>query len=82
MKRMIAIMLALLLIATLSLTVHAVTPKLNINLPEIPDITNSVRENVRDGLPNMMLENWLREHPIHITVPKFDFNWIKLNLFR
>ena len=69
MKRLFAILLAVMLIAPMTVSANAVTPKLDLDLPEIPDISG----NVKVEIPNTVWDNWFKEHPI-----KIDFSKIKL----
>ena len=64
MRKLITFALALVLIASMTVTTHAATPKLNIDLPEIPDISGSVKVEI----PNSVFGNYF----------KIDFSKIKL----
>lgn len=66
MKKIITFALALVLIASMTVTAHAATPKLDIPDIEIPDISGSVKVDVTPAV-----NNWLDEHPI-----KFDWSAI------
>lgn len=69
MKKIFAILLAVMLIASMTVTTHAATPKLDIDLPEIPDISGSVKVELSDNF----WDNWFKANPI-----KIDFSKIKL----
>lgn len=69
MKKIITIALALVLMASMTVTTYAATPKLNIDLPEIPNISGSVKIEI----PDNTWDNWFKEHPF-----KIDFSKIKL----
>lgn len=69
MRKIFAILLAVMLIASMTVTTHAATPKLDIDLPEIPDISGSIKVEI----PDTVWDNWFKEHPI-----KIDFSKIKL----
>lgn len=66
MKKFITLALALVLIASMTVTTHAATPKLDIDLPEIPDISGSIKVDVTPAV-----NSWLDKHPI-----KFDWSAI------
>ena len=69
MKKIIAIMLALVLVISMAIPVAAVPPKMQIpDLPEIPDVSG----NVNVELPQTFWDRWFAGHPI-----KFDFNYFK-----
>lgn len=77
MKKIFAILLAVMLIASMTVTTHAATPKLDIDLPEIPDISGSVKDSIKiDVTP--AIDSWLDEHPFRIDWSKIDFSKIKL----
>ena len=70
MKKLICILFALVLIVSMTVTTHAATPKLNIDLPEIPDISGSIEIDVTPAV-----NNWLDEHP-------FRFDWSAIDWSR
>lgn len=74
MKKIFAILLAVMLIASMTVSAHAVTPKLDLDLPEIPDISGSVKVEI----PDTVWDNWFEEHPFKIDFSKIDFSKIKL----
>ena len=69
MRKIFAILLIMMLMASMTVSTYAATPKLNLNLPEIPDISGSVKVEI----PDTVLDNWFKEHPI-----KIDFTKVKL----
>lgn len=70
MKKIFVIILTMMLIASMAITSHAATPKLDLNLPEIPNISGSVKVEVSDNF----WDSWFKANPI-----KIDFS--KLNLW-
>jgi uncharacterized protein (DUF2141 family) len=70
MKKIITIALALVLIASMTVTTYAATPKLNIDLPEIPNISGSVKIDVTPAV-----NKWLDEHPVKIDFSKIKWGW-------
>lgn len=69
MKKIFAILLTVMLIASMTVSAYAVTPPLNVpDLPEIPNISGSVKIDVTPTV-----NKWLDEHPF-----KIDFSKIKL----
>ena len=71
MKKLICILFALMLIASMTVTTHAATPKLEIDMPEIPDISGSVKVEI----PDTVWDNWFKEHPFKIDFSKFKWSW-------
>ena len=69
MKKFFAFIVAVMLITSMTVIAHAATPKLDIDLPEIPDISGSVKVEVSDNF----WDNWFRANP-----KKNDFSKIKL----
>lgn len=69
MKKIFAILVALMLMASMTVSANAVTPKFDLDLPKIPDISGSVKVEI----PDTVWDNWFKEHPI-----KIDFSKIKL----
>lgn len=68
MRKIFAILLAVMLMASMTVSTYAATPKLNIDLPEIPNISGSVKVDVTPAV-----NKWLDDHPF-----KIDFSKIKL----
>ena len=66
MKKFIAILMAVMLMASMTVTAQAVTPKLNIKVPQISSIKITPKIDYSGAV-----SSWLAEHPINIkiTVP-------------
>lgn len=72
MRKIIALLLALLLILAMDIPAFAVTPKLDVpDMPEIPDISGSVKVEI----PDSFWDNWFKEHPFKIDFSKFKWGW-------
>ena len=71
MRKIFTLALALVLIASMTVTTHAATPKLDIPDIEIPDISGSVKDNIEVEIPDTFWDNWFEEHPIKIDFSKF-----------
>ena len=70
MKKILAILLAVLLIACLAVPAYAVTPKYEFpDLPEIPDISDDAAEWVRGWIPADFWDRWFSDHPIIFKLP-------------
>lgn len=69
MKKIFAILLVVMLIASMTVTTHAATPKLDIPDIEIPDISGSVKVE----LPDNFWGDYFKANPFNI-----DFSKIKL----
>ena len=65
MRKIIAILLAVMLIASMSVTAFAVTPKWEYKAVKLPEIKFTSVENI--------VSNWLKQNPI-----KIDFTSVKL----
>lgn len=66
MKKLIAILLAVMLVVSMAIPAHAVTPNLEIpDMPEIPDIGDDI---VID-IPEDVFDDWFEEHPVPPLVP-------------
>ena len=63
MRKIIAFILALVLIASLAVTSFAVTPKWEYKPVKLPEIKVSVK------IPDSVFDNWFKEHPIRFTAP-------------
>lgn len=62
MKKIIVFLMALCLIVCMTVPVFAVTPKLEIDMPEIPDISGSVKIDI----PDSFWDKWFADHPIRL----------------
>lgn len=60
MRKIIAFILAVMLVMSMAVTASAATPKLNIPHIEIPNISGSVEVK----LPQSFWDKWFAEHPI------------------
>lgn len=70
MKKIPALILAVLLIASMAVPAYAVTPKYEFpDLPEIPDISDDVAENIRIKIPADFWDRWFADHPIIFKLP-------------
>jgi len=69
MKKLVAIILALMLIASMAIPAYAVTPTLNI--PDVPQISN-IKFDVDVKVSQGFWDRWFADHPV-----KFDFSNIK-----
>ena len=69
MKKLIAILLVVTMMASMAVTAHAATPKLNIKVPQISSI--KIEPKIDDAVYENAVKSWLAEHPINfkITVP-------------
>lgn len=76
MRKIFAILLTVMLIASMTVTTHAATPKLDIDLPEIPNISGSVKVDVTPAV-----NKWLDDHPINIDYSKIKLP-IKIDFFK
>lgn len=72
MKKIITIVLALMLIASMAVPAYAVTPTFQI--PDMPEISKiKIEVKLDDKVAENAVKAWLKEHPI-----KIDFSKIKL----
>jgi len=67
-KKIIATALALALIACMAVPAFAVTPKLEIDMPEISNI--QIKPNIDDAVYENAVKSWFKEHPIVIDWSK------------
>ena len=63
MKKIITILLAVMLMASMTVTAQAVTPRLNIKVPQISSIKITPRIDYAG-----VVSAWLAEHPIKINL--------------
>jgi len=70
MKKIVTIALTLIIIMSMAIPAHALTPKLEI--PDIPDFSN-IKFTPKIELPDDFWSNWFKEHPL-----KIDLSGIKL----
>ena len=69
MKKIIATALALTMTACMMVPAFAVTPKLNIDMPEISKI--QIEPNIDEKVYENAVDNWFKQHPIVIDWSKF-----------
>jgi hypothetical protein len=69
MRKIIAILLAVMLIASMTIPAYAVTPKWEYKAVKLPEIKVSIK------IPDSVFDNWFKEHPLNI---KIDFTNVKL----
>jgi hypothetical protein len=65
MKKIICIILAVMLIASMTVPVYAATPKLEI--PDVPQISK-IKFDIKIELPDDFWSNWFKEHPLNIKL--------------
>ena len=63
MRKIFAIILVVAMIAAMSVTTFAVTPKWEYKPVKLPQIKVSIK------IPDSVFENWFKEHPISFTAP-------------
>lgn len=63
MRKIFAIILAVMLIASMAVSAFAVTPNFEYKPVKIPEIKVSVK------IPNSVFDNWFKEHPLNIKLP-------------
>lgn len=70
MRKIISIMLVLLFVAAMTISAYAATPSFGVpNLPEIPNISGSVKVDVTPAV-----NSWLDEHPFKIDWSMIDWS--------
>ena len=75
MKKILALILAVLLIASMAVPAYAVTPKYEFpDLPEIPDISDDIK--IEIDIPDSFWDKWFQEHPIKL--PTFKLPSVEL----
>lgn len=62
MKKILAIILAVMLIASMVIPAYAVTPSFKV--PEVPQISK-IKFDIKIELPDDYWSNWFKEHPIN-----------------
>ena len=65
MKKILAMLLALLLIVSMAIPAYAVTPKLEI--PDVPQISK-IKFDIKIELPDDFWSNWFKEHPLNLDL--------------
>lgn len=73
MKKIIMLIAAIMLVASMTITAYAVTPTLNIHdMPEISNIkiTVNLDKNLENAVENHV-NNWFKDHPIDFSKFKF-----------
>ena len=63
MRKIIVFVLIVAMIAAMSVTTFAVTPKWEYKPVKLPQIKVSIK------IPDSAFENWFKEHPISFTAP-------------
>ena len=63
MRKIIAILLAVMLIASMAVSAYAVTPKWEYKPVKLPQIKVSVK------IPDKVFTDWFKDHPISFTAP-------------
>lgn len=62
MKYIFKITIFIIAALTLSISAYAITPKINIKIPKIPNISSSVKITIPDNVFN----DWFNQHPVNI----------------
>ena len=77
MKKIFAILLAVMLIASMTVTTHAVTPPLGVpDMPEIPDISDNIEIELPDGVFDDYIPDLTPEEPTEPPVEEPEYpNW-------
>lgn len=79
MKKILAILLAVLLIMAMAVPAYAVTPKYEFpDLPEIPDISDDIK--IEIDIPDSFWDKWFQEHPIKLPTFKLPSEELKERL--
>lgn len=66
MKKFIAIVLTVMLMASMTVTAQAATPKLNIKVPQISSI--KIQPKIDEAVYENAVKSWMAEHPIQFNV--------------
>lgn len=75
-KKIIATALALTMTACMAVPAFAVTPRLNIDMPEISNI--KIEPNIEETVYENAVNSWFKAHPIVIDWSKINIDWSKL----
>ena len=74
MRKIFAILLTVMLMASMTVSAYAATPKLDLDLPEIPDISGSVEIELPDGVFDDYIPDLTPEEPSEPEEPVYP-NW-------
>ena len=80
MKKIFAILLTVMLVASMTVTAYAVTPPLGVpDMPEIPDISDNIEIELPDGVFDDYIPDIAPEEPIEPEEPVYpDWrDWVK-----
>lgn len=66
MKKIFAILLAVMLIASMAVSAYAVTPKWEYKPVKLPQIKVTIK------IPDKVFTDWFKEHPIRFTAPALN----------
>lgn len=78
MKKIFAILLAVMLMASMTITTYAVTPPLGVpDMPEIPDISDNIEIELPDGVFDDYIPDLTPEEPTEPEEPEYP-NWCDL----
>jgi hypothetical protein len=75
MKKIFAILLAVMLIASVTVPAYAVTPPLNVPDIEIPDISDNVEIELPDGVFDDYIPDLTPKEPTEPPVEEPEYNW-------
>ena len=62
MRKIFAILLAVMLIASMAVSAYAVTPKWEYKPVKLPEIKVSIK------IPDSVFDNWFKEHPLSLNI--------------
>lgn len=80
MKKIFAILLTVILVASMTVTAYAVTPPLGVpDMPEIPDISDNIEIELPDGVFDDYIPDIAPEEPIEPEEPVYTdwCDWVK-----
>lgn len=78
MKKIFAILLTVMLVASMTVTAYAVTPPLGVpDMPEIPDISDNIEIELPDGVFDDYIPDIAPEEPIEPEEPVYP-DWCDL----